>query len=223
MTDKTTVLKSKQKQSDEIAVCHNRVSKYMNHSDYNKIHGKLCGVSMSVDKKTGIKDIILRGKKNIEKQNGRDIAPSEKYIVRFPDSGNCNALLIKECSKGNKIKELTEPISHETAMRIIERSTKWLCSSLSPLIRELGVKMTTERLQPDTVVKFDREYFTVDNRIKITADSGIALTEYAGNYDSFCLSNDYAEPLDGSVCLLQVNYERIIPEYISSLIGLRVH
>ena len=142
--------------------------------------------------------------------------------MRFPENDKESAVLIKECTKGIKIKQIIEPINYETVLRIIDRSTKWLCSSISPLIRELGVKMTTERLRPDTVMSFERESFVVGSKVNITADSGISMCEYE-LVEGTKPENIKSDPVDSNVCLVQVNYERIIPESVTKLIGIKAN
>ena len=198
--------------------CHNRVSKYVNRSEYDSIKKELTSSSGVVCEKASVKDIILSG--NAGRSGANDT--KEKYIVRFPENDKESAVLIKECTRGIKIKQIIEPINYETVLRIIDRSTKWLCSSISPLIRELGVKMTTERLRPDTVMSFERESFVVGSKVSITADSGISMCEYE-LVEGVHPENIKNDPVDSNVCLVQVNYERILPESVSKLIGIKAN
>ena len=198
--------------------CHNRVSKYVNRSEYDSIKKELTSSGGITCEKTSVKDIILSG--DTGKHGANDT--KEKYIVRFPENDKESAVLIKECTRGIKIKQIIEPINYETVLRIIDRSTKWLCSSISPLIRELGVKMTTERLRPDTVMSFERESFVVGSKVNITADSGISMCEYE-LVEGTKPENIKSDPVDSNVCLVQVNYERIIPESVTKLIGIKAN
>lgn len=205
--------------ADEATFCHNRVSKYVNSEDLVVIRDELRSAPSTECEIHNIKDVILRA--GTEKRRDNTNLLNEKYILRWSMSEKDDIELIKECTNGSKVKSMREKITSETALRIIDRSTKWLCASISPLIRELGVKMTTERLRPESVMSFERESFTVENRLHITADSGIVMCDYDGS-----VGIDDAvrgEPVDTSVCLLQVNYERIIPEHISSLIGIKAN
>lgn len=198
--------------------CHNRVSKYINSPDYGIIRQELTATGVSEYTAHPVKDVIFRG--THEKDAGSRGAVSEKYIVRCTDDKQQQIYLIKESTLGNKIKEIIQPISRETAQRVFECSTKWLCSSISPLIRELGVKMTTSRFSPDSVVGFQRECFGIGGKVKITADSGISIREFSSDafsQGSICES----QTLDSGICLLQINYERIIPEYIASILKLK--
>lgn len=197
-------------------LCHNRVSKYVNRDEYDLIKQSLALSGDVTYEKTSVNDIILSGYS--AKQMPSDT--KEKYFVRFSEKDKDKTYLIKECSKGNKIKQIIEPINYETVLRIVDVSTKWLCSSISPLIRELGVKMTTERLRPETVMSFERESFSVGSRIKITADNNISVCEYDKAKELFSPKKDFVIA-DNDICLVQVNYERIIPEHISKLIGIK--
>lgn len=203
--------------TDGKTACHNRMSKYISQSNFSIIREELSEAGASAYECYPVTDVIFSGSSDLRGKN----AVSEKYILRCPQNDKNSILLIKESSMGNKIKEIIQPISFDTATRIIQRSTKWLCTSLSPLIRELGVKMTTNRLAPDTVMSFERECFVMDNRLKITADSHIALSEYDGS-GMLCTAGNVSDPVDVNVCLLQINYERIIPENILSIIGMKV-
>ena len=205
----------KRKASAESTVCHNRVSKYLNCDEYRAIRNELYSAG-TVCEINNVKDVILKGAGDKNDRN----ALNEKYILRWSRNDKEDVLLIKECTKGSKVKAITEKINYETALHIIERSAKWLCTSISPLIRELGVKMTTERLRPESVMSFERESFVIENRIRITADSSIILCDY-NEMTGVEKHGLLAEPVDRNICLLQVNYDRIIPEHISSLIGIK--
>lgn len=200
----------------ENLLCHNRISKYINNSEYDTIRTELTSSGTVLSEKQPVKDIIFSG------NNSRTVAgdTKEKYILRFPANDKDKAVLIKECAKGSKIKQIIEPITYETVLRIVERSTKWLCSSTSLLLRELGVKMTTERLRPDTVMSFERESFVIGSKVNITADSKISMLEYE-NAVGVAPDKIQTDPVDSNICLVQVNYERIIPEDVSKLIGLK--
>ena len=103
----------------------------------------------------------------------------------------------------------------------MERSTKWLCASSTALVHEIGVKMVTDRLIPDTVIQYHRECFDLNPKTTVTADSGISLSEYNPTEAFTSVSSE--EPVDRDTCLLQINYERIIPENISYICGLKNH
>lgn len=207
----------RKKQKQNSAVCHNRVSKYLNCDEYSVIRNELKDAG-SVYELHNVKDVILKG---IGDKNDTN-ALNEKYILRWQNNDKDSVLLIKESTKGSKVKAITEKISYETAQRVIELSTKWLCASISPLIRELGVKMTTERVRPQSVMSFERESFLVENRLRITADSAISLCDYNA-VGELSQSSFIYEPVDNNICLLQVNFDRIIPEHISSLIGIKAN
>lgn len=198
---------------------HNRVSKYVNQQSYGRIRNELTDAGLSRIASFPVKDIVLKSAS--EKIRGRGNMLSEKFLIRCLKTEEPRYFLIKECSKGNQIKEICEPISYETALKIMERSTKWLCASSSPLVHEIGVKMVTDRLIPDTVIQYTRESFDLNPKTTITADSDISLSEYSPTEAFTSASGD--EPVDGDTCLLQINYERIIPENISYICGLKQH
>ena len=209
----------KEKLADKSQVCLNRISKYVSRDDFSLIRDELRIAPCTTYKLDRVNDVIFRS--GTEKNKDRTNLLNEKYILRHTFCDEAQVELIKECSRGGMVKSITEKISAETALRIIERSTKWLCTSISPLLRELGVKMTTERLRPEEIVSFSRESFNIENRLCITADSSISLCGYKEGLDLDRMRK--SEPVDDSICLLQINYERIIPEYISSLIGIKSH
>lgn len=199
---------------------HNRVSKYVNRQSYGRIRDELTDAGLSHVESYPVKDILLRSAGG-DKVRGRGNSLSEKFIIRCISADEPRYFLLKECTKGNQIKELCEPITHEVALRIMERSTRWLCASSSPLVHEIGVKMVTDRLVPDTIIRYTRECFDLSPKTTITADSGISLSEY--NLSDAFTASSTEEPVDRDTCLLQVNYERIIPESISYIIGLKNH
>ena len=199
---------------------HNRVSKYVNRKSYGRIRDELTDAGMSHVASFPVKDILLRSAGEKVRTRGGDTL-SEKFLIRCLNMGESRYFLIKECSKGNQVKEICEPITQEIALKIMERSTRWLCACSSPLVHEVGVKMVTDRLIPDTIIQYTRECFDLNPKTTITADSGISLSEYNAADALTSASNE--EPVDRDTCLLQVNYERIIPENISYIIGLKSH
>ena len=203
--------------TDRKTECHNRMSKYISSSKFASIRDRL-SAGTSAYECCPVTDIIFGGDTDVRGAG----AVAEKYIIRCSGKSETekNVFLIKESSMGNKIKEIIQPVSMETAMRIIQRSTKWLCSSISPLVREMGIKMTTNRLAPETVMDFERESFYMGSKLTITADSAISLREYSNNIQ-LCAAGATSEPVDGNICLLQINYERVIPEEILSIIGMK--
>ncbi|MBE6622996.1 MAG: hypothetical protein E7621_02285 [Ruminococcaceae bacterium] len=206
------------KTKQEGLLCHNRVSKYVNRNEYALIKENLALSGDVTYEKSSVNDIILSGC-SIRSASSDT---KEKYFVRFSKKDGDKTYLIKECSKGSKIKQIIEPINYETVLRIVDLSTKWLCASISPLIRELGVKMTTERLRPETVMSFERESFSVGNRLQITADNDISVCEYESANDLFPKKREFIVA-DNDICLVQINYERIIPDDISKLIGIKAN
>jgi hypothetical protein len=206
---------SLKKTGNENILCHNRVSKYVNAKEYDFIKKELALSSGVKYEKTSVKDIILSG--SPEKLSSGDTR--ERYIVRFFKEDAGKSILIKECTKGSKIKQITQPINYETVCRIAECSTKWLCTSVFSLIKELGLKMTTERLRPDTVMSFERESFFVENRVIITVDSKISVCQYE-SVKGISPEKIKFEEVDDGIFLLQINYERIIPENIRKFIGI---
>lgn len=192
--------------------CHNRVSKYVTNENYEQFRAQLSHHSQTPAKSYRVNDVILRGKEQNSISGFKDY--SEKYIVRT--LGKDEMLLIKEASMGNKVKETVIPISSETAEQILEGHTKWLCASISPILRELGVKMTTARFSPDAVLNFIRECFTINGKLKITADSSISVSDFCPG-GVLCPSGVNLEPVDSGIRLLQINYDRIIPEFITSM------
>lgn len=203
----------------QAAKSHNRVSKYVNQKNYGRIRDELTDAGLSKAESMPVKDIILRGSGN-DRMASKGTISTEKFIIRCCDIQHPQYFLIKECTKGTQIKETHESISYETALRIIERSTKWLSASSQPLVHEIGVKMVTDRLTPDTIIQYDRECFNLNQKTSITADSAISLSEYSFN-DAFSQNVAIDEPVDNDTSLLQINYERIIPENISYIIGLK--
>lgn len=203
----------------ENTVCQNRISKYINCEDFSAIRDELRTSSCSICEIRNVKDVIFRS--GTEKNKGRTNLLDEKYILRWRNDNHNDIELIKECSNGGRVKSITEKISTEAVKRIFGRSTKWLCTSISPLLREFGIKMTTERLRPESVMSFERESFDIENRLFITADSGIVLCDYKKELAMEDIKK--SDPIDKNICLLQINYDRIIPENISSLIGIKAH
>jgi hypothetical protein len=71
-------------------------------------------------------------------------------------------------------------------------------------------------------MSFERESFLIENRLRITADHGIVMCDY-DEKEGIEQHSRLVEPVDNSVCLLQINYDRVIPEHISSLIGIKAN
>jgi len=191
--------------SDMITIRH-RMSAVA-YPDPHTIDGKYLIRSLYFD---NIDDKALR-----EKVNGQN--RREKFRIRYYN-GNTSVIHLEKKSKvdnlGNK---QSASLTAVQAQKIVDGDFEWMLLSDAPLIRELYSKMTTQGLEPKTIVDYTREPFIFPaGNVRVTLDynirSGMKCTDFL-NPDCVTV------PVTDSI-ILEVKWDEYLPDIIREAVSL---
>lgn len=177
------------------------------YSDPHTIDGKYFIRSLYFD---NISDKALR-----EKVDGVNIR--EKFRIRYYN-GNTSIIHLEKKSKVNSLgNKQSAPLSAEQAQSIVDGKTDWMLDSEYPLIRELYSKMTTQGMEPKTIVDYTREPFIFPaGNVRVTIDynirSGMRCTDFL---NPECVT----VPVTDSV-ILEVKWDAFLPDIIRDAVSL---
>lgn len=145
----------------------------------------------------------------MEKVNGMPIR--EKFRIRYYN-GDPSVIHLEKKSKFDHLgTKQSAPLTAAQAQQIVSGETGWMPDSEHPLIRELYVRMQTERLAPKTIVDYTREPFVYPaGNVRVTLDydvrSGLRCIDFL-NPDCVTV------PVSGAI-LLEVKWDGFLPDII---------
>lgn len=155
-------------------------------------------------------DKILR-----EKLDGQ--AEREKFRIRYYNSDLSRIRLEKKCKNRSLGIKYSAPMTEAQVRALLEGDTAWMADSPYGLVRELYVKMKTQALRPRATVDYVREPFLYGpGNVRITFDSQIA----SAGADARFLTSHAAIPAAQGIVVLEVKYDRYLPELIAGLLCL---
>ena len=152
-----------------------------------------------------------------EKLDG--VANREKFRIRSYGRDLSFITLEKKVKRNSLGFKMKAPLSASQTARIIDGDIDWMIESDYPLIRELYCKMTLERLEPKTVVEYDRVPFVVEEgNTRVTLDSRLRTT--AGHTDFLDL--DYPMiSVNPSISVLEVKWDEFLPSLVRDAVQMR--
>lgn len=146
----------------------------------------------------------------------------EKFRIRCylpPDGGEAPLFLrLEKKSRQNGLgTKHGAPLTEPQARAAAGGDPKWMRDSEDPLIRELYIKMTTERLIPRTIVEYTREPFVFPaGNVRVTLDydirSGLSRTDFL---NPSCVT----VPVSRAI-ILEVKWDEFLPDVIRSAVSL---
>lgn len=153
----------------------------------------------------------------LEKVNG-DYQRS-KFRIRVYNGDDSYISLEKKVKVGNLTQKFGARITRDEYERIIRGDIRWMLDDGRALLSELYYRMTAEALRPKTLVEYTRYPFVYEpGNVRITLDynirSGILSTD---------LFSDAILPLAGAPNIVEVKYDRFLPEVIAGLVGYAGH
>ena len=109
-------------------------------------------------------------------------------------------------------------LSGEELDRVQKGELDWMVGDERALVRELYLKMVHERLRPKTIVEYVREpYICEAGNVRVTFDRNVR----TGLFSTDFLKDDLPLVRAGDeIVLLEVKYDRFIPEYVVRLLQL---
>lgn len=141
----------------------------------------------------------------------------EKYRIRIYDFSNEMIKLEKKARMGQFIYKEAAPITMELLNSILKHNCPRDDLMGSRLLREFYLKLRKDILRPSVIVEYNREAYVCSlENTRITFDK--ALKCPMNSYDLFekgCSSRSLLPP---GTMILEVKFDRFLPEYIGELL-----
>lgn len=141
----------------------------------------------------------------------------EKFRIRIYNTNDALIRLEKKSKVNGLCNKRSSRLTRKQTQQILDGDLYWMSVSKDPLIVEFYSKLQLERLRPKTIVDYRREaYVFPHGNIRVTFDSNIRTGMYAtGIFDSSIPTLSIGEP---SIILMEVKYDRFLPDVIRDLI-----
>lgn len=147
------------------------------------------------------------------------VANREKFRIRCYD-GNFSFISLEKKVKRNSLGfKVKAPLNADQVARIIDGDIDWMMRSDEPLIRELHCKMILDRLEPKTIVEYDRIPFVCElGNTRVTLDSKLRTS--ARRIDFLDLGCPMF-PIDWGISVLEVKWDEFLPAAIRDAVQMR--
>ena len=143
----------------------------------------------------------------------------DKFRIRLYNDDDSFIRLEKKSKINGLCKKISEPITKDEVLKIINNDIEFLIKSQKQLFQDLYIKMKTEFLKPKTIVDYEREaYIYKVGNVRITFDKNLR-TGIVSN-DIFNKELCTISPIDKDYTILEVKYDEFLPEFILDLIQL---
>lgn len=196
---------------------------YINLADYYLLKTKLRSLmkidsNANSDGKYFIRSLYFDNDCNkvlLEKLNGVD--NRDKYRIRIYNKNNKVIHFEKKSKKSGICFKTSVSITKEECKKILLGNVEWLKNSDYELLRELYVQTSICKMKPKTIVDYDREAYIYDaGNVRVTFDSNIR----TGIYNTDMLDNVLTVPIINDCIILEVKYDKFLPETIANIIQL---
>ena len=146
------------------------------------------------------------------------ISRREKFRIRYYNGDTSLIHLEKKSKIGGLGNKQSTTISKEEAQAIADGNTEWMRESTDVLVQELYIKMTTEGLQPKTIVDYTREPFVfAAGNVRVTLDynirTGLSCTDFL---NTECVTI----PAGDAPIILEVKWDEFLPDVIRDIVQL---
>ncbi len=146
------------------------------------------------------------------------ISRREKFRLRCYNRDFSLVYLEKKSKLDGLCAKTRCPLTREEAERVIACDTGYMSSSEKELVRELGLKCSTQCLRPKTLVDYTREPFVYPaGNVRVTLDSdirtGLGCTDF---FDPDCVT----VPAGDSGIVLEIKWDEFLPDIIRDVVQL---
>lgn len=197
---------------------------YISMADYYLLRSKLKTLmkldsNAKSDSKYSIRSLYFDNdcdKVLLEKLDGID--NRNKYRIRTYNKDTNNIHFEKKSKINGICFKKSAAITKEECKKILSGDIKYLENSSSNLLREFYIQISIYNMKPKTIVDYDREAYVYNaGNVRVTFDSNIRTGIYSTDiFDKNILTvptlNDYI--------ILEVKYDRFLPETIANIIQL---
>ncbi len=151
-----------------------------------------------------------------DKQSG--VMYRDKYRIRIYRYSDREIFLERKRKLGDLIQKSSVQITRRLCEQLISGDPRGLQTSSNPLLQDMYVQMRLRLLRPAVIVDYLREaYLHPAENVRITFD-----TQLRSGLHSFDLFNPELPtvcPHDRNVEILEVKFDRYLPEHIRSLLA----
>lgn len=139
-----------------------------------------------------------------------------KFRIRYynyDDSYICLEKKVKAAGLGNKQQAV---LTRGETERLVSGDRDWMREDPRPLVRELYARMTTEGLEPRTIVEYTREPFIfAPGNVRVTLDYGIRTGMRCTDFlDPGCVT----VPVPEDPAILEVKWDEYLPDIVRDLV-----
>ena len=153
----------------------------------------------------------------LEKQMG--VSRRSKFRIRYYNGDTSFIHLEKKSKTANLGTKVSANLTKEQAQKIADGDIAWMKEDEQELIRELYVRMQSERLGARTIVDYTREPFIFGpGNVRVTLDynirTGLDCTDFL-NPDCIMV------PAAPGICILEVKWDGFLPDIIRDAVSLK--
>jgi len=139
-----------------------------------------------------------------------------KYRIRFYNHDKNYIFLEKKVKVLNKGYKESTCLTEEEVRNLLKKDYDWMLDSKKALLVELYSEIKNNGLVPKTIIYYQRiPYLFNAGNIRITLDFNI---QSSNQINQFLESSQTYVPHIQDTCLLEVKYDRFIPDFIQHLI-----
>lgn len=153
-------------------------------------------------------------KHEIQNNKKNDINSIDKYRIRMYNNQDEKVFLERKTNENGYIKKEKENINKQYVVDILNGNYENLIEENSKLKTELYLKINLKQFRPIIIIEYKRKAFIDElSKVRITLDKGIKSTT---NCNKFF---EEIETLPSkNVYILEIKYEKYLPEYIKNII-----
>lgn len=141
-----------------------------------------------------------------------------KYRIRIYNFSKNVIRFEKKIKNGKFISKDSFGMSYDEYLAFIRGDIEFLLHKEAPLAKEVYLSMRQNRLRPVVVVDYEREPFVMDyETIRITFDKNLRTGE--ASWDIFDESLPRTPLLEKGIVVLEVKYNRALPDYLANVIN----
>ncbi len=146
--------------------------------------------------------------------NYSGLSRRRKFRIRRYNRDNATLHLEKKVKNGGLGTKLSCPMSEQELQWLLAGELAWMKGCGRPLMEELYVRMTTERLRPKVLVAYCREpYVYRPGNVRITFDYDIRSGIGATGFDEAVLV-----PTNPGLVLMEVKYDTFLPDLVRDIL-----
>ncbi len=143
----------------------------------------------------------------------------EKFRIRLYNHDHSFIRLEKKLKYYGSGTKMKARLTRDDVQKVLSSDIDFLRDSNQPLLRELFLKLRTERMIPRTVVDYYRgAYFCPAGNVRVTIDSDMRAS--VSSTDLFDIHLPMVPIMDIGTCIIEVKFDEFLPEYIQDVIQL---